>query len=641
MSWAEAKWIQDKLLQATGRAPANMRMFTTEIISKTSVGLKFLEPADTYVGDNLMCATGGVMIRMSDVDYPSNMREGVLVVDNREIGKYENNAFVVDNLVEGKTYYFSAFPYSTQGVYKVSDTVANRAVCTPRDGEIANVIISVDDASGFKSVTVTCVDETDSSLTQTAYLTASTRAASFAIPNGHRYHIEYGDADAYTTPSDTASKTAVAGTVSTYEATYIYFTVTINVTYPKGAVLTCTYGNTSYTASDTSGEYQFKVHAVGTWIVTAALGGETRSEQVVVTTDGQVVNLEIAFAKIYGISRDISQSSPVWARTDSAVDMTATASVGTNAGNSDFDNHMPWKGIVRETLSTGDVMVKIPKFYYRRYKDGNIEYIKVADEKVQGFKLHPAFNRNGVEKDYIYVGAYKSRSHITAGVSSVSGAAVYTDTSKNARTNIAKKGAGWSLVDISTVSAIQMLILVEFATNDTQSVIGAGITGAGAKSQTGLGDTIPNLTGRTGDEDQLAEVAWRGIEGFWGNVDEWVDGVYSNAGTYYVCNDRSKYAEPSDATGYTALGYPAMTAIISSYIIKEMGVDEGDNDHIMLPIEKGGSDSTYYCDYLDATSSAAACFRGGKWSSSKGAGLFRTGFSTSGSHAVRLLYIAE
>ena len=52
-----------------------------------------------------------------------------------------------------------------------------------------------------------------------------------------------------------------------------------------------------------------------------------------------------AYVKIYGISRDITASSPVWARTDDAVGKTATASVGTIAGHSDFDNCYPWSGI--------------------------------------------------------------------------------------------------------------------------------------------------------------------------------------------------------------------------------------------------------------------------------------------------------
>lgn len=67
MSWAEAKWTVDQILQKVGQAPNNMRAFTAYAKSKTSVGLKFLEPADSYDSTgNLLCSVGGVMIRMGE-----------------------------------------------------------------------------------------------------------------------------------------------------------------------------------------------------------------------------------------------------------------------------------------------------------------------------------------------------------------------------------------------------------------------------------------------------------------------------------------------------------------------------------------------------------------------------------------------
>lgn len=88
---------------------------------------------------------------------------------------------------------------------------------------------------------------------------------------------------------------------------------------------------------------------------------------------------------------------------------------------SDFDNYYPWREIRRETLSTGDVMVRIPKFWYRRYREGSIEYLKIADRAQDGYKLHPSFKHAGVETDVIYVGVYKT----SADGKSVSGVAPY------------------------------------------------------------------------------------------------------------------------------------------------------------------------------------------------------------------------
>lgn len=347
--------------------------------------------------------------------------------------------------------------------------------------------------------------------------------------------------------------------------------------------------------------------------------------------------------KIYGISRDKTVSSPVWARTDEAVGKTATASVGTSAGASDFDNCYPWSGITRETLSTGDVMVKIPKFYFQRYREGNIEYIRIADEKTTGFKLHPAFKHAGVEVDYIYVGAYKTSSNNK----SVSGASPQVSQTKATfRTNAKAKGAGWSLWDIAALSAIQMLMLVEFATNNMQTAIGRGYcdkTSGRAGINTGSTNSVANLTGRPAGTDGLVDVVWRGIEGLWGNIWEWVDGVNWNDGTYYVCNDPSKYAD-NTATNYTALSFKGATNWSASYITEE-GLDTGNNEHVMLPAAAGsGSESTYDCDACWSSTGWRVFIHGGIWSDGSGCGLFTAYLypTSSGSTATigsRLLYI--
>jgi hypothetical protein len=621
MSWAEAKWVVDNILQKVGQAPNNMRAFSVSSVSKTSLGVRFLEPEDSYdSAGNLICSVGGVMIRMSETDYPANTSDGTLVIDNKDLGKYATDAFEVSGgLVEGKTYYFSAFPYSSQGVYNLSSDESNRATGSPADGEKVTVNVNIDDTTGFSSVTITCVDETNPTETKTATITATQRTASFTVPIGDTYHIEYGAADGYSKPDNTASKVSVAGETTTYEATYYYFTATINVTYPSGATLTCSYGSTVYTATTTTGSYQFKVHEVGTWVVKAVQGSEEVSTSVSITTDGQSESVELSFVKIYGISRNVTSSSPAWARTDDAVGLTATASVGTTAGSSDFDNCAPWSGMTRETLSTGDVMVKIPKFWYRRYKEGDIEYIKIADKATTGFTLHPLFNHAGVESDCAYVGAYKTSSNNK----SVSGASPQvSQTRATFRSNAKAKGTGWSLIDIAAVSAIQMLCMVEFATTNAQAAIGRGYCDSNSAAlSTGSCNNVANLTGRPAGTDGKTGVVYRGIEDFWGNVWEWVDGVNWNGGTYYVCNNPASYADDT-ATNYTALSYKGSTGWSQSYITTE-GLDTGNNPHVMLPSAAGsGSESTYYCDACWSNTGWRVFQHGGTWSNGSDCGLF-------------------
>lgn len=416
---------------------------------------------------------------------------------------------------------------------------------------------------------------------------------------------------------------------------------TLTVTAPAGATVTVSKdGKTLTRVAGEDGVVVFRGLQSGTWTVKIQLGTNVGEDTVRLVTDYTKV---MAFAKIYGISRDITSSSPAWAREDDAVGKTATASVGTTVGASDFDNCYPWSGIVRETLSTGDVMVKIPKFYFQRYRDGNIEHIRIADKKTTGFDLHPAFNHAGVEVDCIYVGAYKTSSNNK----SVSGASPTVEqTRASFRTNSKTKGTGWSLWDIASLSAIQMLMLIEFATNDMQTAIGRGYcdnTSGGTKINTGSTNSVTNLTGRPAGTDGLVDVVWRGIEGLWGNIWEWVDGVNWNDGTYYVCNDPSKYADDT-ATNYTALSFKGSTNWSASYITEE-GLDTGNNKHIMLPAAAGsGSESTYDCDAYWSNTSWRVFQHGGGWYNGSVCGLFAGGSSdTSSKHlpsfGSRLLYI--
>lgn len=851
MSWSEAKWVVDQLLQKTGQSPNNMRAFTAFAMSKTSIGLKFLEPADSYdSAGNLVCSVGGVMIRKSTNGFPASVSDGELVIDNTSLGAYENTPFEVTGLTAGQVYYFAAFPYSAQGVFNLSSSGKNRAEGVPADGEQAVVSITIDDSSGFTSTVVTCVDETDSSTSQSVTLTPSKTTHTFTIPIGHRYHIEYGSVTDYFKPNNTDSKVSVAGATSEYTGAYSYFTSTISVTYPTGSTLTCTNGDVSYTAPTTTGSYQFKVHragtwtvkatngseiaespvvisdtgesksitlayftatigvtypagakltcscngrvyeadttsgsytftvhATGTWTVKAELGDETaqttvsitsdgQSENVTlafyrstiavtypagatctcsyngevltapntsgsytftvnksgtwkikavdgsltsetnvsitasgqsktatltfftatikvtypagatctctkgsttltasgtsgsytftvhetgtytlkatlngettqgtanITADGQNVNVSLAFVKIYGISRTVGNSSTVWARTDDSVGKTATASVGTSAGHSDFDSCYPWSAMKRETLSTGDVMVKIPEFWFERKVTNGVETIRIADKAVTGFVKHPGSGK--------YVGAYKTSSNNK----SVKGAApTVSQTRATMRTNAKSKGNGWGLIDVATNSAIQMLYLVEFADNDSQKTLGRGYCdGNSSALSSGSCDSVPNLTGRPSGTDGKVDVVYRGIEGIQGNIWEWMDGLNYNGDTdnYYVCTDPTKYADDT-ATGYTKVSFTSPTS--NAYITKE-GMDTA-LPWAMLPSEAtNGSETTHYPDYFYQNSGWRVAIRSGSWNSGSKCGVWYLycGYTSSDTYTgigSRLLY---
>jgi hypothetical protein len=424
------------------------------------------------------------------------------------------------------------------------------------------------------------------------------------------------------------------------------FAAIIQVTYNAGATCTCSNGSKTLTAPDTSGTATFKVTVKGTWVVTVTKDSASATKSVEVVSDGAIYSVEVFTFRIYGISRSRSVSTPEWARTDDAEGFTASAALGTQSGHSDFDTIYPWSEITRTTLSTGDVMVKIPKFWYRRYILNDIEYIQISDKSESGFDLHPAFTTS----DFIYVGAY-----ITSGSSTVTSASGASVTKAKTRswhiTNAGNKGAGWSIMSIEALSAIQMLILVEYATYDVQSAIGAGYTGQtfGTNSpiQTGSCDSIPGLTGRPSGTSNEVDVVWRGIEGLWGQVFEFLSNltrVEASSGIRYSLN----------ASGTTA-AILEMYPTYNKYIVS-LGLDES-YPYAMLAeaVTQTGSSSTYTCDYADGDpvrgSDTTSIAYGGAATDGDKAGLFalsigtadQYGSSQAGAHLYgsRLLYIPQ
>ena len=390
----------------------------------------------------------------------------------------------------------------------------------------------------------------------------------------------------------------------------------IHVTIGESSTITATCGET--VLAETGTDVTFYLPSYGEWTVRATNGTDETVEHVSAWSVG-VTELDMAYGVVMGIKRGTSSSATGWTRTDAAVGKTATATVGASAGHSDFDTMPIYKDVERVTLDTTDIMVKIPKFYYRRYVEGGYEYIKICDKPKEGFELHPAFDRESGERDYILVGAYKT----TAGHFSKSGLAPLTNITRAAfRSNARAKGTGWGIIDLAAVSAIQMLILVEFADNNVQSVIGAGWSKSshtGAKA-TGSTDSLTYPTGRPSGSSDDVDVIWRGIEGFWGNVWEWTDGMNFNGGAYYVSNDETAYADDT-SNGYAALSFTGATNWSQSYITNE-GCD-ANNPWAMLPSAAGsGSGSTYYADGIWSSTGWRVFKRGGRWNDAGFAGLF-------------------
>lgn len=122
------KTLVDALKEAGAKiAPGNMRSFTA-VNNAGTVNITFKMPVAT-VSDNgtVFCTPAGVMIRRGTDGYPKTINDGELVSDAKVTDLEITQTLSDKGLETGKSYYYTAFPYSTEGAYNQNGSLKNRA----------------------------------------------------------------------------------------------------------------------------------------------------------------------------------------------------------------------------------------------------------------------------------------------------------------------------------------------------------------------------------------------------------------------------------------------------------------------------------------------------------------------------------
>ncbi len=361
-------------------------------------------------------------------------------------------------------------------------------------------------------------------------------------------------------------------------------------------------------------------------------------------------------ANIYGIRWN--KSADEWTRLYSAEGLTA---------GSDFDSIMPWAGMKRCNVaddgtinayygdagfaydgSNGQVMVEIPAFWYKTeiLKDGTVDFL-VSPEWKQGFKRHPAFVRDGQVLDYIYIAAFEG--HYNSGESameSIANVVPSTDTGTHdtygtiddypdativgCRGDAQARGSNWEQREFMGTNAVYYLLVVEYATFDTQSAIGRGVvdkdsgtdhngekTGqtAGFDGGTDLGNS--SGTANTGVGNGYESISYRGIENLWGNIWEWCDGLNIKSDHKPWIADHG-FASDTFADPYEPLGItlPSSNGYGSDVVLNEIC------DFGFLTLEINGSSGSGLFDYYYQNTGDRVARVGGHWNYSLNAGTF-------------------
>ena len=314
-----------------------------------------------------------------------------------------------------------------------------------------------------------------------------------------------------------------------------------------------------------------------------------------VYVDSQIANRKSIFTGAYGL--DWNETADTYTRTGSdnylaiqslvrrcVLKADGTVNYYLHPDNSNFKED----GTPSKLDGTdGNVMVEVPKFYYKyEYvtSNGNIIHRhsisltpKVGYE-VYWSHMHPT------EKAYRYYPAYQG--YNSGGVlKSISG--VYPTTNQSIatfRSQAAANGSGWHQIDFSLYEALTLLCIIEYGTMNIQGALGQGRTmlsggswtGGSLIGITGLSNSLGNKSGNytfagsaDAPEADLSFMSYRGCENFFGNVWRFADGINAtgaNSKTIYVNNNPATYASDVFTGDYYSTG--VVTAGASGYARK-------------------------------------------------------------------------
>lgn len=357
---------------------------------------------------------------------------------------------------------------------------------------------------------------------------------------------------------------------------------------------------------------------------------------------------------------DLSNSNPATCSTyaDDAVGMTAGSSEwddffghypvlfkdGAEVGKLDPNDFTKFEDGTDADITSGDagdIMICFPRHGLAISTTDNIVTVSMTDDPDNDDFKYYAHSRGDNRRDVFYLGAYKGYL-LDSKLRSLSGKSPRVNaTIGNFRTYAQANGSGYEMTGFYQITYLQAMYLLKYKSLDSQTAVGMGyVSGSnaiatGGTEAWGMDCELVKQTNPTYMTDSKHHVKVFGLEDLWGNVHEFVDGIYSSSARNIItATDNFN----DTGTGYTDNGQGA-TSNLSGYMSKPQGTTEKG----FIAKANDGSSTTYFCDYAYLYSSAVAFF-GGTYGNGAYAGVFWLGVSSSASYSgsyvgARLMYL--
>lgn len=395
----------------------------------------------------------------------------------------------------------------------------------------------------------------------------------------------------------------------------------------------------------------FDSNFMGECQVTASDGMKTGKMKFTVVEDTHEYSLTLKLGVIFSALIDFSKSNPesMVTYTDDAAGMEKKFSAwrgqeifknlglcvlkdGKKLYDLDDNNTAKKKDGTAADITTlgNDVMLELPERlgYMIEWQNSGKTLLKVSvtNEPDNEAYNYDAFSLDAYNDcDKIYIGAYKGHCTGNKAYSSSGKAVTVSQTIDAFRTWCRARGTGYQQRTYGSVKLMQCLYIISHGTLNSQAAVGTGYIASshtagvntGGTNTYGFDSEVIKTSNPSYMTDQNHQVKCLGLEDFWGNYWEFVDGLVSDASRNVLTAKCAKDFN-TQGSGYENNGNGGVSGNIGNY----MKLPQGGSKAGFTARDVSGSDSTYFTDYVNLYASCLAVF-GGNWDDALNAGAFR------------------
>lgn len=574
-----------------GIEPSNMVAFSGDFVEDAGnvISITATLPSDTVIDGQTLCTVAGAVIRRKITNYPTDEFDGDLVATITS-----STTFSDTNVTANGTYYYVAFPFTTQGVY--NRNTANRFVVNePQPME------KFDAKSHWDSSSDTVTIEIEATL-PAGVAGAVIRKSTVSYP------IDENDGELFQniTSSNTYTDEDVELGVTYYYSAFPYTST--------GAYNRSESNRASATARKRTYLFGYDI----------ALNTADPEERVTYPSDVDNHGFTPAKMKFGNFGVDGSFNYGGWNFAPGEKFMPRPCmlnSNGTVAYYLDPDDYTKKSGgeasDVTNTSFDGNAMIEWPKIFTKRWEADGVYHFRCSDGQVDDdWECWSNYDRLNNQIDHFYTPIYfGSLSFVGTGkLRSLSGQSNAVSNTAETEINYAKaNGDDWYTEVLADRLLIQDLLVMMAKSTNCQVAYGYGRSNTTDATNTGTMNTRGMFWGSS---NKINGVKVFGMEHFWGNLLRRTAGWMLVNGTQKVKLTRGTH-DGTSASDYntTGSGYKDIASStpsgLSGGYIRTMKTETFGR----FPTDANGSSTTYEADGLYYSNSGTMYARcGGRWS---------------------------